>query len=323
MKSLYKRRMNEKPVTEPSPWKEFVPVKGQVLPVPRQWLSDEEARQAHDMVLPQNLSQLMVPFDFTKAWWKSWLPWGSSVGDQYLDHLCAYEAGEWIFKTTEPQEGIYIARDATHVPDSDLVKVWDYEAMLLQYSWSRKPDMDPGRNLSERYFRDGPYSYVGKAGDDGRSGFRFVEFMNIGRSWQKPFSYPYLRAFGFHEEVLRPVRIPERPMRIIGLDEPTARYGITWRGLRRERDREYRISGYEQIAYELKTGDVIALRRQFVRMGPYYGGPTFGAPDRCVRINKNITFREYPFRIALIAIRSVTGARDALFVHPYPMKKGE
>lgn len=318
--SLYQRRLYERPVTEPSPWTEFVPVKGQVLPVPKQWLADAEARKAHDLVLPQNLGQLMVPFDFEAARWKAWLPNGKSVGDQYLEHLCTYEAGEWVFKVTEPQEGIYIARKSKYFPNEDLFKVWDYEAPLLEESWNTSQDVpeDTDRNLV--VFRDGASSYIGWAGGDKKSHYRFVEIPNAGRIWQKKFDAPYIHLWGHHEEVVNPAKIPEVPMRAKGIDKPMAQYGITWRGLRRERDREHRISGYEQMAYDLETGEVIALRRQFARMMPHSGRPTFGAPDVCNRIYSGPNYQEHTNRIAAIAIQSVTGAKAYLFGDAHPKK---
>ncbi|MEO3713733.1 hypothetical protein [Roseateles flavus] len=316
--SLYERRLYERPVKEPSPWTEFVPVKGQPLPVPKQWLADEEARKAHDLVLPQNLGQLMVPFDFEAARWKAWLPQGKSVGDQYLEHLCTYEAGEWVFKVTEPQDGIYIARTAEYMPNDGLYKVWDYEAPLLENSWNVRKDVSEDAENRRVVFKDGPGSYVGWAGDDNKSHYRFVEIPNVGRIWQKKFDAPYLHLWGYHEEVINPARIPEVPMQAKGIDRPTARYGITWRGLRRLQDRENRISGYEQMAYDLETGEVIALRRQFARMQPFGGKPTFGAPDVCERIKRGPNYQEWSHGIAVISIRSVNPASASLFVDPYP-----
>ncbi|WP_183104466.1 hypothetical protein [Mitsuaria sp. WAJ17] len=318
VRSLYERRLNERLVTEPSPWTEFVAVKGQALPVPKQWLADEEARKAHDLVLPQNLGQLMVPFDFEAARWKAWLPHGKSVGDQYLEHLCTYEAGEWVFKVTEPQEGIYIARTAEYMPDDGLYKVWDYEAPLLEKSWNVPQDVPEDAANRHVVFKDGPGSYIGWAGDDKKSHYRFVEIPNVGRIWQKKFEAPYLHLWGHHEMVINPTQIPEKSMQVKGIQKLTARYGITWRGLRRVEDREYRISGYEQMAYDLQTGVVIALRRQFARMMPHGGRPTFGAPDVCNRIYSGPNYQERTNRIAAISIRSVTGAKANLFVDAYP-----
>lgn len=320
VRSLYERRSYERPVTEPSPWKEFVSVRGQALPVPKQWLVDEEARKAHDLVLPQNLGRLMVPFDFEAARRKATQLTGKSVGDQYLEHLCTYEAGEWVFKVTDPQEGIYMARVSKYFPSEDLFKVWDYEAPLLERSWATPQDVPEETSRTKVIFREGPSSYIGWAGDDNRSHYKFVEIPNTGRIWQRKFHEPILHLWGFHQQENNPVVVPEKPMQVVGLQKPKARYGITWRGLRRLQDRENRISGYEEMAYDLETGEVIALRRQFVRMRPHSGRPTFGAPDDCTRIHRSPHFTEVLHDIAAIAIRSVNPASVSLFVDAYPKK---
>ncbi|WP_457393157.1 hypothetical protein [Roseateles sp. P5_E1] len=288
--------------------------------MPKQWLVDEEARNAHDLVLPQNLGQLMVPFDFEAARRKATQLTGKSVGDQYLEHLCTYEAGEWVFRVTDAQEGIYIARMSKYFPDEDLFKVWDYEAPLLEKSWATPQDAPEETSRSEVIFRDEPSSYVGWAGDDKRSHYKFVEIPNTGRIWQRKFQEPVLHLWGFHQQENNPVVVPEKPMQVTGLSKPTARYGITWRGLRRLQDRENRISGYEELAYDLRTGEVIALRRQFARMRPHSGRPTFGAPDRCRRIHRSPSYQELHHDIAAIAIRSVNPAGASLFVDAYQKK---
>mgnify|MGYP003600947459 FL=1 len=53
-------------------------------------------------------------------------------------------------------------------------------------------------------------------------------------------------------------------MQVIGIPALTARYGYTWRGLRRERDREFGIAGGELLIYDLETREVLAVRRQFL-----------------------------------------------------------
>lgn len=54
------------------------------------------------------------------------------------------------------------------------------------------------------------------------------------------------------------------PMQVIGIPALTARYGYTWRGIRRARDREHGIAGGEPLIYDLQTKEVLAVRRQFL-----------------------------------------------------------
>jgi hypothetical protein len=56
-------------------------------------------------------------------------------------------------------------------------------------------------------------------------------------------------------------------MQVIGVAEHAARYGYTWRGIRRERDRDHNIAGGEVLIYDLQTKEVLAVRRQFLLAG--------------------------------------------------------
>ena len=45
--------------------------------------------------------------------------------------------------------------------------------------------------------------------------------------------------------------------------EPVSRYAVTWRGLRRPKDRENRIAGTEVIVLDRKTQEGMAVWREF------------------------------------------------------------
>ena len=56
-------------------------------------------------------------------------------------------------------------------------------------------------------------------------------------------------------------------MEVTGIGELSASYGYTWRGIVRPRDRENDIAGGEMIIYNLRTRQVLAVRRQFLITG--------------------------------------------------------
>ena len=58
-------------------------------------------------------------------------------------------------------------------------------------------------------------------------------------------------------------------MQIVGIAMPTARYAYTWRGVKRDRDREHSISGVEYLIYDRETLEVLAFRRTFQLAGNY------------------------------------------------------
>jgi hypothetical protein len=72
-------------------------------------------------------------------------------------------------------------------------------------------------------------------------------------------------------------------------DELRARYGFTWRGISRSMDRQLGIAGGEMLVVDLKTGEVLAMRRGFL-----LGGSDKGVHwDRMVACPQASTSRSY------------------------------
>jgi hypothetical protein len=61
------------------------------------------------------------------------------------------------------------------------------------------------------------------------------------------------------------------PMQVVGIARPDSRYMLTWRGVKRAQDRENGIAGGEMIVLDRQTGEVLAVRRNFVLSGRYRG----------------------------------------------------
>jgi hypothetical protein len=55
------------------------------------------------------------------------------------------------------------------------------------------------------------------------------------------------------------------------IERPSSRYGYTWRGVVRPHDREKGIAGGELIVLDRETGEVLGVRRNFVRTGDAKG----------------------------------------------------
>ena len=242
---------------EPVRWERFVPVEGQELPVPEQWLQDEEARIAHSLKLPDSVPKSM-PFDFDKAWWRSWLPGKQRVAVQYFFHLCDTEAGEWIFKTVRDVEGLFFARPQGGYPDGGLMTdAHGPEAPWIQrILWL----------TSDRPHEQGAWFVYPPLRN-----YRFVEQPHRNVNWQADIREPYVRLFGYTQVPVLDQNGKQTeylkegtPMQVIGIPILSARHGYTWRGLRRERDREFGIAGGEVLIYDLQTLEVLAVRRQFL-----------------------------------------------------------
>lgn len=233
-----------------------VPVQGQPEPVPAHWLEDAEAKITHDLKLPDSVPK-PVPFSFTKAWLSSWLPGTPNVSEQYFDHLCKTEAGEWIFKKVSNVEGLYFARPQGK-PSSDMMK----DPYGPEMPWIQRRFVLRSDNLRDSVLwliQPPLYNY------------RFVEQPRREVEWQKGIEEPYIRLFGYtREPALDQNGKPtiyfkdKTPMQVIGIPQLSARYGYTWRGVVRPRDRAHNIAGGEVLIYDLKTKEVLAVRRQFL-----------------------------------------------------------
>jgi hypothetical protein len=235
--------------------------------VPEQWLSDQEARLAYSLKTPAVAQRGPVPFDFTKAMLRALWPGEPSVGAQYWNHLCDTEAGEWIVKTVAGVEGFYFARPSVKPSTEMLGDPYGPEMPWIQRIFLLSGDanaMDHGL-----WFIQPPlYNY------------RFVEQPKRAVRWQAGIASPYIRLFGYTQQALANPYVMDRngkpsiyfrqasPMQVAGIDRLASRFGYTWRGLRRVRDREHGIAGGEILIYDLETRDVLAVRRQFLITPP-------------------------------------------------------
>lgn len=241
----------------PVKWTRFVQVEGQSEPIPEQWLQDPEAKIAHSLKLPDSVPK-PVPFDFSKAYRKSWLPGTPKQSVQYFNHLCSTEAGEWIFETIKNVNGLYFARPKGDLPIPGEIMTDPYgpEAPWVERQLWLSSDTPLGQGALFVYptFRN----------------YHFVEQPRRNTKWQAGIQEPYVRLFGYTRGYfVKPGQVvadwnEKTPMQVIGIPALTARYGYTWRGLRRERDREFGIAGGELLIYDLKTQEVLAVRRQFL-----------------------------------------------------------
>ena len=240
----------------PVKWTRFVQVEGQSEPIPEQWLQDPEAKIAHSLKLPDSVPK-PVPFDFSKAYRKSWLPGTPKQSVQYFNHLCSTEAGEWIFRKVQNVEGFYFARPQDEPTTDTMTDPYGPEMPWIQRFFLLRGDYEP---LDQARWLIQPPLY----------NYRFVEQPRRNTKWQAGIQEPYVRLFGYTRGYfVKPGQVvadwnEKTPMQVIGIPALTARYGYTWRGLRRERDREFGIAGGELLIYDLQTKEVLAVRRQFL-----------------------------------------------------------
>lgn len=204
-------------------------------------LATEEGRFAHSIKIPNP-----VPDD---SGYKSGM-----TPEQYFDHLCKTEAGEFIYKTVEYVDGLLQMRPRKRATDYELEHLYVLEdpyghttdeSYLVQDSYVQP--------ATGRYqFLEMPLSILSSAGEQYRRYYR-DENAHPGKKYQTAINgqgvfVPYIVADATVSDI-------------------KSRYGYTWRGIDRSHDRELGIAGGELIVLDLKTNEVLAVRRGYMRTG--------------------------------------------------------
>ena len=204
-------------------------------------LATEEGRFAHSIKIPNP-----VPDD------SGYKP--GMTPEQYFDHLCKTEAGEFIYKTVENVDGLLQMRPRKRATDYELEHLYVLEdpyghttdeSYLVQDSYVQP--------ATGRYqFLEMPLSKSSSAGEQYRRYYR-DENAHPGKKYQTAINgqgvfVPYIVADATVSDI-------------------KSRFGYTWRGIDRSHDRELGIAGGELIVLDLKTNEVLAVRRGYMRTG--------------------------------------------------------
>ena len=201
-------------------------------------LATEEGRFAHSIKIPNP-----VPED------SGYKP--GMTPEQYFDHLCKTEAGEFIYKTVENVEGIYMMRP----------RISDGYASEHLYALEAPYGRGFGTDHSEDIFVQpamGKYKFLELpivSGTKSRSASKYRRF------YRDPNAHPgrkYQTAID-GRFVFVPYIVSEEQ-----IDTLRSHYGFTWRGIARPHDREHGVGGGELIIFDLQTNEVLAVRRGFV-----------------------------------------------------------
>jgi hypothetical protein len=170
---------------------------------------------------------------------------------QYWQALCDTQAGEFIYKTARDVEGFLLVRlrgMETDIAMKDRYVIED--AYGLPEFYSSRRERRPGTLFIDR----SPQTYW------------YVEATISGNSGH-PTHVRHEADLARISELLR-VKPNDKfseadASRIVEISEFSSRYGVTWRGIRREHDIALGISGGELAVVDLKTGETLALRRGF------------------------------------------------------------
>jgi hypothetical protein len=186
-------------------------------------LATEEGRFAHSLKIPNP-----VPKD------SGYKP--GMTPEQYFRHLCKTEAGEFIYKTIENVEGIFMMRPRKAATDWELEHLY---ALEDPYGYVTEGSAETGRELLVS-----------------RGAYVFLE-----ERYPAPTNAPIYRHYT--------AKYNNNQKTLIGEESAVlrSRYGYIWRGIVRPHDRELGIAGGELIVLDTQSGEVVAVRRGFIRSG--------------------------------------------------------
>lgn len=196
-------------------------------------LATEEGRFAHSIKIPNPL-----PAD---SGYKSGM-----TSEQYFEHLCKTEAGEFVFKKVENVDGIIQIR----------------------------PRGKANYEHSHLYALEDPFGFeAGEGFFVGPGRYAYYEIPNVASASQES---KYTRYFGYDGRSFKTLQNIHDTHR-------KSRYGYTWRGIVRPHDRENGIGGGEVIVVDLETNEVLAVQRGYAKfeIDERFGLSNAGWRKRC------------------------------------------
>jgi len=191
-------------------------------------LATEEGRFAHSIKIPNP-----VPED------SGYKP--GMTPEEYFSHLCKTEAGEFIYKTVENVEGLYMMRPRQEATDEELSHLY---ALEDPYGYVTEGS---SKNARELLVRHGAYSFLENKVLAGSSAYQ-----------------RYVARYVDNSKTLASE----------ASEVAKSQYGYIWRGIRRHHDREFGIAGGELIVLDTQSQEILAVRRGFLLSGDVRNNPT-------------------------------------------------
>jgi len=203
-------------------------------------LATEEGRFAHSIKIPNP-----VPED------SGYKP--GMTPEQYFEHLCKTEAGEFIYKTVENVKGFYLMRSRKRATDSEMEHLYALEAPYIEVHGEY---YDPGEYFVQPNL--GKYEYVEVSLSQPQSENKYKQF------YRDEAAHPGRRHQTAIDgrSVFVPYIVAERNTASL-----TSTYAVTWRATARPHDREFGVAGSELIVLNLATSEVLGVKRGFKRTG--------------------------------------------------------
>jgi hypothetical protein len=203
-------------------------------------LATEEGRFAHSIKIPNPLP--------TDSGYKAGM-----TPEEYFEHLCKTEAGEFIYRTVEDVDGLLMMRLRN--------RAWDYEqehlyAMEDPYGYEDWEATEPGGI----FVHPERYKFIETQITDKEEPPWRNKYIDPSRFADPTRGARYERYFGYDGHNQKSLQKEYDVNR-------KSRYGYTWRGISRSHDRELGIAGGELIVMDLEKNEVLAVKRGFIRSG--------------------------------------------------------
>jgi hypothetical protein len=233
-------------------------------------LATEEGRFAHSIKIPSPVLE-------DSGYKPGMMP------QEYFDHLCKTEAGEFIYKTVENVEGLYLMRSRETVNDYNLQHLY---ALEDPYAYS-----DIETDAPQKLFINPPWWR-----------YKFFEVRKTEPATGLKSTTRYLRYSGYVQD--------KSPMDVEEVSTIRSQYGYTWRGIKRPNDRELGIVGGELIVMDLHSNEVLAMRRGYIRSGDVQNNLTgvWWLGGHVCPAYKNASAYTYEFLSKILKPNSVTGS---------------
>ncbi len=233
-------------------------------------LATEEGRFAHSIKIPNP-----VPED------SGYKP--GMTQEQYFEHLCNTEAGEFLYKTVDNVEGLYMMRPRKKATDDELSHLYALEDPYGYENWEA---IEPGTG----FVHPNRFKFIEMPITDRREPPWREQYVDHSVIAASPPGMKTQRYFGYDGRILKTL---EKEYAV----NSQSRYGYTWRGITRPHDRALGIAGSELIVLDLQTKEVLAVRRAYIRSGDVRKNLTgvWWMGGHVCSINSTRLYRTYEF----------------------------
>jgi hypothetical protein len=185
---------------------------------------------------------------------------------EYFRSLCENEAGELIYRSVENVSGVLQMKPTFYPTDLEFS---DRYVLEDPYSITRENTSDPWESYVQpvlgRYDFFDVWSITVKKYTSAHLTNENLDFSNPNARFVHFFrdsnAHPGRKKHSYYED--ESVETPDL-VNAKFIDQTNAIYGYTWRGIGGAKLREYGIAGGDQAVVDLRTGEVLAIRRGFL-----------------------------------------------------------